>query len=104
MREKGRAPEPDAPPSARPGSGMLLIPTSPANPMRQAAESLKRFVRQRRGAALYALTLHPDGSGMLTVCDGDEVASVELSDPMIEQLIEQLRSRDRIIPHDECAS
>jgi hypothetical protein len=63
--------------------------------MRQARESLKRFCRRRRGEALYALTLHPDGSGVLTVCDGDEVASVELSDPMIEQLIGQLRARAR---------
>lgn len=66
-----------------------------SDPMQQARESLKRFCRRRRGETLYTLILHPDGSGMLTVFDGDEVASVELSDPMIEQLIEQLGSRAR---------
>lgn len=81
--------------NTRPGTRLLDLDASALDPLRQARESLKQFYRQRRGKALYAFTLHPDGSGMLTVCDGDEVASVELSDPMIEQLIELLRSRDR---------
>lgn len=108
--------------SVRPGTRMLDLQPSSSDPMRQAAESvewlksgaigaprarvnrdvaesarrgLEQTWRRRHGEVLYALTLHPDGSVTLTVCDDDGTASVELSDPLVEQLIERLRSRDR---------
>jgi hypothetical protein len=44
MTEK-RRPEPDAPLCARSGSGMLLIPTHPADPMRLAEEAIEELKR-----------------------------------------------------------
>ena len=65
MSEKGRAPRPDAPPCAKPGSGMLLIPTRPADPMRLAEESieeLKKFHQRRRGRTRGGAIGAPQGS------------------------------------------
>lgn len=80
-----------------PRGGAIGAPRARVN--REVAEAardgLESFYRRRRGEALYALTLRPDGSGTLMVFDGGAVASAELSDPMVEQLIEQLRGRDR---------
>lgn len=60
-----------------------------------ARRELERFRGRRRGRILYALGLHAGGSVTLTVFDRDGAASAELSGPMVEQLREQLRSRDR---------
>ena len=68
---------------------------SSSDPLRLAAESLERFLGRRRGRILYVLGLHADGSVTLTVFDRDGAASAELSGPMVEQLIEQLKSRDQ---------
>lgn len=99
--EGAAAPPPDSGRVTPPGTWARFFPRVSSDPLRQAGESLKRFVRPRGGEALYALTLHPDSSAILTVCDGEEAASVELSDAMVEQLIERLRSRDLVLPDDE---
>lgn len=44
-REKGR-PQLDAPPSASPGSRMLLIPTHPADPLRLAEKAIEELKRE----------------------------------------------------------
>jgi hypothetical protein len=44
---------------------------------------------------LYAVAGREDGGVLLTVFSGGESASVELSDAMVGQLIELLRSRGR---------
>jgi hypothetical protein len=93
--EEAGAPEPDERPSPRPGTRMLDLQPSSSDPMKQAAESLERFVGRHRGRILYALGLHVGGSVTLTVFDEDGAASAELSGPMVEQLIGQLRSRTR---------
>lgn len=77
---------------------------SSSDPLRLAAESLERFLGRCRSRILYALGLHADGSVTLTVFDRDGAASARLSDPMVEQLIEQLRNRRRVLPRDESAS
>ena len=46
MRGQGRAPQPDASPCAMPGSGMLLIPTHPADPLRLAEEAIEGLKRE----------------------------------------------------------
>lgn len=108
------APRGDEAPSPRPGTRMLALQPPSSDPMQQAEESvekLKHRVRRdmaesaRRGVeqawkslhgeVRYSLGLHADGTVTLTVCDDDGAASAELSDPMVEQLIEQLRGRNR---------
>ena len=77
-------------------AGTTAVIVNPKGVRVQGARHGGAIGAPRRGETLYALTLHPDGSGTLTVFDGNEVASAELSDAMIEQLIEQLRSRARV--------
>ncbi|MBV8857887.1 MAG: hypothetical protein JOZ02_13215 [Acidobacteria bacterium] len=78
---------------------MAHAPSS--DPLRLAAESLERFLGRRRGRLLYALALRADGSATLTIFDGERVASADLSEPMVEQLIGQLGSRPRGARADE---
>jgi hypothetical protein len=44
---------------------------------------------------LYSLAFHSEGGATLSVYEDGNTASVELSEPMLEQLLEQLRSRSR---------
>jgi hypothetical protein len=46
MSREKRRPAPDPPPAARPGTNMLDLQPSSADPMRQAGESIERLRRE----------------------------------------------------------